>query len=209
MKIGIVGANGRIGQMLVNEALNKQLDTVAIVRNKNRTKTQQAIIKDLFDLVEDDVKDFDVLVNCFGTKDESKFDDFKRSIEHLSNLISNTNTRLIVVGGAGSLYIDESKTKQLYQTEDFPNFVRPTAEAAAHALAYLRTRNDVIWTYISPAVIFDFKGEKNGHTKVAGEILQFNKDGKSYISYKDYAVELVNESKEGNNIRKRISYYQD
>lgn len=208
MKIAIIGANGRVGQLIINEALEKHLDVVAVVRNENKTVSKEVIIKDLFDLNKEDIKDVDVLVNCFGTKDESKFDDFKNSIVHLSNLIENTDKRLIVVGGAGSLYLDETFSKQLFQNDDFPDFVRPTAEAAAKALAYLRDRNNVLWTYISPTITFDHKGNKLGTYKVAGEVLTFNDKGESYISYADYALALVDEIVNAKYIQKRISFYQ-
>ena len=177
------------------------------MRSENKSEAKEATLKDLFDLTVDDIEDVDVLINCFGTKDESKFDDFRRSLEHLSNLISKSQKRLIIVGGAGSLYLDESHTKQLYQTDDFPDFVKPTAEAAAKALTYIKTRDDVLWTYISPAITFDYKGVFTGHLNVAGEVLTFNEKSESYISYLDYAKALVDELIDSQYIQKRISFY--
>lgn len=208
MKIMVISANGRLGQYIVKEAIDRNIDVTAVIRQENKTSTNTVLIKDLFDLNEEDVKDVDVLVNCFGTRDESKFSDFKRSIEHLSNLISQSKKRLIVVGGAGSLYLNETQTKQLYQNDDFPTVVKPTAKAAAEALSYIRTRSDVLWTYISPAINFVYTGEKLGSYQIAGEVLTFNEKQESFISYQDYAKALIDIALGHDYIQKRISLYQ-
>lgn len=207
--MAVIGANGKLGQMIVKCAQEKEIDVWAFVRSENKSNTQNVVIKDLFDLNRDDLKGFDVVVNSFGTKIEADFEQFKTSTQHLANLISGKSTRLIVVGGAGSLYLDESLSRQLYETEDFPDFIRPTAFAASQALEALRHRDDVQWTYISPAILFDYKAERSGTYKVAGEILTYNQKHESRISYADYALALVDEVLSGKNIQKRILFYQE
>ena len=49
--------------------------------------------------------------------------------QHLANALSGAQTRLLVVGGAGSLYVDPEHKTQLYQTPDFPNEYVVTASA--------------------------------------------------------------------------------
>lgn len=69
----------------------------------------------------------------------------------------------------------------------------------------LRKRNDVVWTFISPAADFQADGERTGEYILAGEELTLNEKGESIISYADYAIAMVDEIMNGNHIRERIS----
>lgn len=73
------------------------------------------------------------------------------------------------------------------------------------ALKNLRERNDVKWTYISPAADFQAEGERTGKYILAGEELTLNDKGESIISYADYAIAMVDEITNGNHIQERIS----
>lgn len=75
----------------------------------------------------------------------------------------------------------------------------------AKALGELRERNDVKWTYISPAGDFQADGERTGKYILAGEELKLNAAGESVISYADYAIAMVDEIEKGNHIQQRIS----
>ena len=75
--------------------------------------------KDILDLNENDLKDFDVVITAFGAWTEDTLPLHKTTLEHLSNILANKNTRLLVVGGAGSLYTDDSLKIQLFETSDF------------------------------------------------------------------------------------------
>ncbi|MBP5243454.1 MAG: NAD(P)-dependent oxidoreductase, partial [Succinivibrio sp.] len=116
-----------------------------------------------------------------------------------------TDTRLIVVGGAGSLYLDKEHTAQLYKSPDFPEEYVEIATSQVEELAYLRTRNDVKWTFFSPAADFDDQGKKTGSYTLGGEEFILNKANESYISYADYAVALVDEIENRKFIGKRFT----
>lgn len=73
------------------------------------------------------------------------------------------------------------------------------------ALVDLRKRDDVRWTFISPAAEFIADGERTGEYILAGEVFTLNDKGESKISYADYAIALVDEATEGNHIQERIS----
>ena len=79
------------------------------------------------------------------------------------------------------------------------------AAAQCKALYELRARNDVKWTFISPAFDFQADGIKTGKYLVGGEELIVNSAGESVISYADYAIAMVDEILSGKNIQKRIS----
>lgn len=73
------------------------------------------------------------------------------------------------------------------------------------ALSELRGRDDVNWTYISPAGDFQAEGERSGQYILGGEELTLNERGESIISYADYAIAMVDEIENGNHLRQRIS----
>ena len=205
MKIAVVCANGNAGKLIVKEALNRGADVTAVVRSDNQTEAKNVIKKDLFDLTTDDLKGFDVVIDAFGAWTEDTLPQHSTSLKHLCDILSNTGIRLIVVGGAGSLYVNKEHTVCVADGPDFPDIFKPLAAAMAKALSELRSRNDVKWTYISPAGDFRADGERTGKYILGGEELTLNSKGESVISYADYAIALVDEAINGNNIQKRIS----
>ena len=209
MKIAVVCANGKAGQLIVKEAVNRGFDVTAVIRGENRTAAQSAIVKDLFDLTAEDLAGFDAVVDAFGAWTPETLPQHSASLKHLCDVLSGTDTRLLVVGGAGSLYVNKEHTACVSEGADFPEVFKPLANAMAKALGELRGRNDVKWTYISPAGDFQADGERSGKYILAGEELTLNAKGESVISYADYAVAMVDEIEKGNHIHQRISVVRE
>lgn len=205
MKIAVVAANGKEGMLIVKEAAERGFDVTAVVRSENRTVADKVIKKDLFDLTAEDLKGFDAVVDAFGAWTEETLPQHSTSLAHLCDILSGTETRLLVVGGAGSLYVDPEHTAQVADGPDFPDAFKPLATAMAKALSELRKRSDVKWTYISPAADFQADGERTGEYVLAGEELTLNDRGESVISYADYAIAMVDEIERGDHIQQRIS----
>ena len=209
MKIAVICANGKAGKLIVKEAVNKGLDVTAVVRGGNATAAQKALKKDLFDLTADDLKGFDAVIDAFGAWTEETLPLHSTSLKHLCDILSGTETRLLIVGGAGSLYVNPEHTVCVADGPDFPDSFKPLASAMAKALSELRERKDVKWTYISPAGDFQAEGERTGKYILGGEELTLNSRGESIISYADYAIAMVDEAVNGNNIQKRISVVRE
>ncbi len=205
MKTAVVCANGKAGQLIVKEALERGLDVTAVVRGENKTAAEKVLKKDLFDLTREDLDGFDAVVDAFGAWTPETLPQHSASLKHLCDILSGTDTRLIVVGGAGSLYVDPEHTATVSEGPDFPDAFKPLASAMAKALGELRERDDVKWTYISPAADFRADGEKTGKVTWGGEELTLNSKSESVISYADYAKALVDELVNGSHIRQRIS----
>ena len=205
MKMAVVCANGKAGKWIVKEAVERGLDVTAIVRGENRSAAKNALVKDLFDLTNADLKGFDVVVDAFGAWTPETLPLHSASLKHLCDILSGTDTRLLVVGGAGSLYVDPEHSAQVMDGPDFPEVFKPLATNMGKALDELRGRDDVKWTYISPAGDFQAEGERTGKYMQAGEELTLNGRGESIISYADYAIAMVDEAMSGNHIRQRIS----
>ena len=205
MKLAVIGANGKAGKLIVKEAVNRGLDVTAVVRGDNTTVAQEVLKKDLFDLTAADLKGFDVVIDAFGAWTEETLPQHSTSLKHLCDILSGTDTRLIVVGGAGSLYVNPEHTVCVADGPDFPDVFKPLAAAMAKALGELRARRDVKWTYISPAGDFRADGARTGKYNLGGEEFTLNSKGESMISYADYAIAMVDEAVNGGNIQKRIS----
>ena len=205
MKAAVICANGKAGRLIVKEAVERGLDVTAVVRGDNATAAQKVLKKDLFELTDTDLKDFDVVIDAFGAWTEDTLPQHSTSLKHLCDILSGTNTRLLIVGGAGSLYVNPEHTLCVADGPDFPDAFKPLAAAMAKALGELRERKDVRWTYLSPAGDFQADGERTGKYILGGEELILNSRGESIISYADYAIAMVDEAENGDHILERIS----
>ena len=209
MKIAVVAANGKAGKLIVKEALDRGLDVTAFVRSTNKTAAKKVVQKDIMDLTKDDLKDFDAVVDAFGVFDPDKLSQHSATLKHLCDILSGSKTRLLIVGGAGSLYLNKEHTLQLKDSKDFPAEFLPLATAQSKALDELRERDDVQWTFVSPAADFQAEGERTGKYILAGEEFTLNSKNESIISYADYAIAMVDEIEKGKHIKERISVVRE
>ena len=205
MKIAVICANGKAGKLIVKEAVERGLDVTAVVRGENHTVATQVIKKDLFDLTVSDLEGFDVIIDAFGAWTPETLPQHSTSLKHLCDLMSDKDARLLIVGGAGSLYINAEHTTQVMDGPDFPDIFKPLASHMGKALEELRIRNDVKWTYVSPAGDFQAEGARTGNYILGGEELTLNSKGQSVISYADYAIAMIDEAVKGKYIQQRIS----
>lgn len=204
-KIAVVAANGKEGRLVVKEAIRRGMDVTAFVRSANRTIATQVVQKDIMELTSQDLAGFDAVVDAFGAWTEDALPQHSTTLSHLCDILSGTDTRLLVVGGAGSLYVNPERTTQVADTPDFPDAFKPLASAVGVALDQLRMRSDVTWTYISPTAEFQPEGERTGSYILGGEELALNERGESTISYADYAIAVIDEIESGNHVQQRIS----
>ena len=206
-KIAIVCAAGKEGRLLVQEALSRGYEVTGFVRKESDAVAPAAkkVVKDLFDLTREDLAGFDAVIDAFGAWTPDTLPLHKTSLKHLCDILSGTKVRLLVVGGAGSLYVNAEHTVQVKDLESFPDVFKPLADNMGEALAQLRTRNDVLWTFLSPAGDFVADGERTGEYLVGGEEYFVNDKGVSRISYADYAIAMIDEVENANNIQKRFS----
>lgn len=205
MKVAVVCANGKAGRLITKEAVNRGFDVTAFVRGENQSAAPNSVNMDILDIKAADLNGYDAVVDAFGAWTEDVLPLHSTTLETLCNALSGTDTRLLVVGGAGSLYTNPEHTACVSDGPDFPEMFKPLAKAMAKALSELRQRNDVKWTYISPAGDFQADGERSGQYILGGEELTLNEKGESIISYADYAIAMVDEIENGNHINQRIS----
>ena len=205
MKLAVIGANGKAGRLIVQEAIDRGHEVTAIVRDRNKLDVNVRILeKDIQSLKSEELKDFDILINAMGagTQDPIIYQDATRHM--IEVLLDLPKLRYLVVGGAGSLFTDATMASALYETEQFPKAIYPTAMNMAKALELLRA-SQIQWTFFSPAIQFDPKGRFTGTYKLGSEWVILNQAQESYISYPDYVIALLDEVENPQFICKRFT----
>lgn len=207
MKIGVIGASGKAGNLIVKEAVGRGHEVTAIVRNGYTNNDQDVSIlkKDIFNLTVEDIKDFDALINAFGSapgQEHLHVEAGRVLIEILKNL---PKIKLVVVGGAGSLFVNEEKTVRLMDTKDFPAEYKATAQNQGRNLEDLQHTENIKWTFISPAIFFNPVGKRTGSYKAGKDNVIVNAKGESYISYADYAIAVLDEIENPKHVNQRFT----
>ena len=194
MKIGIIGATGKVGNLVLEEAIDRGHDVTAIVRNASKLSNSNINVleKEIYDITAEDLKDLDVVVNAFGAplgEEEAHVTAGRALIEALKG----TDTRAIIVGGAGSLYVDKAQTTKLIDTPEFPEIFVPTAKGQGRNLQDLEATQGITWTFLSPSADFNAEGVRTGSYRSRKDNLLVNSNGNSYISYADFAIAILDE----------------
>ncbi len=216
-KILVYGATGRVGSRVVNEALDRGHTVTGVSRDPSQIKQQHASLSaakgDILDresvaelLTGQDV----VVVSVRGSVDKSK--DPEKTVHRMAAEIlvgvlrgkGDSAPRLIFVGGAGSLQIEPGVLYAEGLPKLMPGFIRQEIQGHLLTLEYLRTVDDVRWTYISPAKKFK-PGKRTGIYRIGGDEMLLDKKGKSKISMEDFAVALIDEVENSAHVRERFS----
>lgn len=194
INIAVLAATGKAGRLITLEALSRGHTVSAFVRNASKAKDLEqkgvkVIQKDIFALASSDLSGFDVIIDAFGEwKDLSLH---KKHGEHLLKILQGNKARFLVVGGAGTLYMDKSHTTRLMDMPTFPESHRLIAKAGAEVWELIRVEKGVNWVYVSPPAEFVADGAKTGKYKIIGEEFEVNAKGESKGSYADYASAMI------------------
>lgn len=207
MKIGIIGASGKSGKLILKEAVERGHEVTAIIRDAAKVQNQQVAVmeKNIFDLVAEDLKGFDVVVNAFNAAPGQEHQHIEAGKVLIEALKGAPNTRLIVVGGAGSLFVNEEKTLRVFDTPNFPEAYLATAKNMGKNLEELQNTSGIQWTYISPAGFFNPEGKRTGSYQSGKDNLMLNAKGESYISYADYAIAVIDEIENQKHVNERFT----
>ncbi|WP_310832806.1 NAD(P)-dependent oxidoreductase [Paenibacillus pedocola] len=206
MKIAVIGASGKAGSEIVKEALSRGHEVTAIVRDAAKAAESGAAVleKDVLALTAEDLKGFEAVVNAFGAPFGQEHLHVEAGNVLIGALKDNPDTRLIVVGGAGSLFVDEAKTIKVVETPGFPDFVKPTALNQGKNLEILQGTEGLNWTFVSPSANFAVGTRTGSYTKGKDNLL-VNSKGESYVSYADYAIAIVDEIEQPQHMRERFT----
>lgn len=206
MKIGIIGATGKAGNFILKEAVSRGHEVTAIVRSAAKLDAENVAVieKDIFSLTTEDVQKFDVIVNAFGAPAGEEHLHVEAGLNLIDILQDAQDTKLFVIGGAGSLFVDPEKTMTVMSTPDFPAIYLPTAKNQGKNLEDLKA-SSITWTFLSPSAFFDPEGPRTGQYIAGIDHLLVNTKGESYVSYADYAIAVLDELENPKHVNERFT----
>ncbi|MEK4762830.1 NAD(P)-dependent oxidoreductase [Viridibacillus sp. FSL E2-0187] len=206
MKIGIIGATGKAGNFILKEAVSRGHEVTAIVRSAAKLDAENVAVieKDIFSLTTEDVQKFDVIVNAFGAPAGEEHLHVEAGRNLIDILQDAQDTKLFVIGGAGSLFVDPEKTVTVMSTPDFPAIYLPTAKNQGKNLEDLKA-SSITWTFLSPSAFFDPEGPRTGQYIAGIDHLLVNTKGESYVSYADYAIAVLDELENPKHVNERFT----
>jgi len=214
MKIALIGATGFVGKAVLDELLQRKHKVTALLRDLTKLTLRpglSTVLADAYDAesIAAAVRDHDAVVSAFnpGWNEPDLYDKFLRgsvAIEH--GVEASGVKRLLVVGGAGSLFV--APGMQLVDTPEFadhcPANIIPGARAARDALSALRDNEVLDWTFLSPPA-FLAPGVRTGVYRVGGEELLMAGDKPAGISVADLAVAIADEIERPRHVRARFT----
>jgi len=200
MKIAVIGASGNAGSRISAELARRGHSVTAIARNPEKIAVQANVTP-----TRGDVMDQAGLARLLAGHDAAI-----SSVHFLASdpakLIGAAKEskvgRYLVVGGAGSLEV--APGVRLVTTPGFPVAYKAEAEKGAAFLDLLRAEKELNWTFLSPSALFT-AGERTGKFRLGNDQLLTAADGKSSISFEDFAVALADEIERPAHIRQRFT----
>jgi len=200
MKIAVIGASGNAGSRITTELARRGHAVTAIARHPEKIAEQANVTP-----TSGDVMDQAGLARLLAGHDAAI-----SSVHFLASdpakLIGAAKEskvgRYLVVGGAGSLEV--APGVRLVTTPGFPVAYKAEAEKGAAFLDLLRAEKELRWTFLSPSALF-VAGERTGKFRLGTDQLLTAADGKSSISFEDFAVALADEIERPTHIRQRFT----
>jgi putative NADH-flavin reductase len=218
LRILVYGATGNVGTHIVDEALARGHLVTAVSRDPSRiTKQHDNLSVVAGDLLDTDsiaalLKDKDaIVVSVRGIIGSDRKPENALQYIAVKNIVAELraaeagDTRLIHVGGSGSLEVEPGvlwadKIPKMF----VPKNLELEIQGQILTLEYLRTIDDVDWSYATPAKNFT-NGERTGVFRIGGDAVMEDEHGKSRISRADFAVAILDEAELANHRQKRFS----
>lgn len=213
MKVSLIGASGFVGSHLLTELLNRGHVVTGIVRTAENVKESNAHLTvkavDVLNTQElsEAIKGSDAVISAFnaGWTNPNLYDDFIAGSEAIQKAVKDAGLkRLIVIGGAGSLFIND---KQLVDGPDFPAEYKAGATAARDYLNTLKKDEELDWTFFSPAIEMHpgITTGRTGKYRLGTESPVFDEAGRSSLSVQDLAVAIVDELEQPKYLKQRFT----
>ena len=200
MNIAIIGATGRVGTRLIDEALRRGHRVTALSRTASSLPARESLVTH-----DVDATDSPALAAALAGHDAAistaRFEQLKAP-QVVGPVKAAGIPRLLVVGGAGSLFV--APGTQLVDTPGFPAAYKGEALAGRDFLDALRGESDLDWTFLSPSALFE-PGERTGKYRAGQDALLADAAGKSWISMEDYAIAMLDEIEKPAHPRQRFT----
>ena len=199
MYVAVLGASGRAGSEITKELVARGHRVLAIARNPEKLPSGNGVTAERGDASDADtlaeqIKGVDAVISALH---------FDIPAETLLSAVKKAGvSRLLVTGGAASL--KNSAGVMLYDSDGFPEAIKPMVKPAIDFLEDLRKEDQVDWTFFSPAMNI-FEGPRLGTFRLGKDELVTDEKGESNISFADYAIAMVDELEQHNHPRSRFT----
>ena len=200
MKIAVIGASGNAGSRITAELARRGHQVTAIARNLERIAGHANVTPAKGDVM--DPSGLARLVTGHDAAISSVHFLASDPVKLIAAAKESKVGRYLVVGGAGSLEV--APGVRLVTTPGFPVAYKAEAEKGAAFLDLLRAETELNWTFLSPSALFT-AGERTGKFRLGNDQLLTSADGKSSISFEDFAVALADEIERPAHIRQRFT----
>ncbi len=201
MKIALYGASGMIGSRIAAEALARDHAVTGITRSGS-TDLPVGCTPRRGDAADDDdvarvAAEHDLVVSAIGpSRTGVRHEVYLQTMAILGENVGSR--RLIVIGGAGSLYV--AAGLRLMDTRGFPPGARQEAVTQLATLELLRDTGALLdWVYVSPAP-FIAPGERRGVYRRGVDMVLGDQ-----ISAEDFAVAVLDEVEQPLHHRSRFT----
>jgi len=213
MKVVVLAATGQAGRTILSELISRGHQVTAVARTPDKLPNSINRVRDdlsSVDRIAEIIAGADAVVSAFGPpKDDPRFFSDVNYTDQLASVTEREIAavrkagvpRLIMVGGCGSLEFSPGVT--VLKSGHWPEKLVPIATSHIKAFAALRA-SDINWTYYSPPMLIE-PGVRTGKFRLGGENLITDEQGKSWISFEDYAVALVDELEKPAHERSRFT----
>lgn len=214
-KVALIGATGYVGRALLKELLDRGHEVKAIARHPEKLAIEHPHLS----LTALDVEDgpalteacrgCDAVISAYnpGWANPSIYEDTLRVYpEILAAVKASGVPRLLIVGGAGSLFVKPGI--RLMDTGTLPEAWMPGVTALARFyLDTLTQESGIDWVFLSPAAnLGNLKaGIRTGRYRTGKDNLLLDEKGDSFISVEDYAVAMVDELEQANHHCERFT----
>jgi putative NADH-flavin reductase len=211
MKLALIGATGFVGKAVLTEALSRGYEVTAIARDPQKIEvTNDKLTLSAADVLDTNklaeiLKGHDAVVNSFnaGWTNPDLYNAFLKGSEAIQTAVKQSGVkRLLVIGGAGSLFV--APGVQLVDSPQFPAEWKAGATAARDYLNELKKETELDWTFLSPAINLH-PGQRTGTFRLGTEEPLFDEKGHHEISVEDLAVAIINELENNEFVKRRFT----
>jgi putative NADH-flavin reductase len=201
MKLVIFGATGNVGRRVAVEALRRGHEVVGVVRDPSavtppdpRVRLEQGDATKADDVAKV-ARGANAVVSAISPRPNARglpAPSLAANTKALMDGLRHARVRRVLyVGGASSLEVAPGKA--LADTPDFPEAYKAEAREGREALSLWRNEGRGLeWTYLSPAAEIG-PGERTGNYRITDDKLLVDDNGRSFISFEDYAVAVLDE----------------
>ncbi|MGN6494924.1 MAG: NAD(P)-dependent oxidoreductase [Agriterribacter sp.] len=213
MKVALIGATGFVGKAILNELLHRGHEVTAIARNTETVQQNKSVIAKQVNVLDAEavsaaVKGHDAVISAYnaGWTNPNLYNEFLQGSQAIQDGVKKSGVkRLLVNGGAGSLFVAEGL--QAVDTPNFPAEWKAGALAARDYLNILKNEQDLEWTFLSPALEMHqgTSGERKGTYRTGKDTPVYNEAGRSIISVEDVALAIVDEIENPKHIGMRFT----